>query len=213
MDILDARFHNALENGPSFTLSSRIYRTIWSIVWLMLASWTPPPFKSWRRLLLRIFGAKMAEGSGVYPTARVWDPRNLQMGAYSCLGHRVICYSMARITLGRYALASQGAHLCAGSHDINDPHFQLLARPIVIGDRAWIAADAFVGPGVTIGEGAVLGARAVTFANLPPWSVSVGNPARFVKMRVPPGSPVPSSDCSAGARWNDAPVVATHQTI
>jgi putative colanic acid biosynthesis acetyltransferase WcaF len=91
---------------------------------------------------------------------------------------------MARISMGRYALASQGAHLCAGTHDIGDPNFQLRARPIVIGERAWIAADAFVGPGVTVGDGAVLGARAVAFSDLPPWSVSVGNPARFLKMRA-----------------------------
>ena len=91
---------------------------------------------------------------------------------------------MARIRFGQYSLASQGAHLCAGTHDIADPNFQLMARPIVIGERAWIAADAFVGPGVTIGEGAVLGARAVAFSDLPPWSVSIGNPAHVVKMRV-----------------------------
>ena len=203
MAILDAKLHNALANGPSFTLSNRTYRTIWSLVWLVLASWTPPPLRSWRRLLLRSFGAKMAKGSTVHGTARIWDPRNLEMDAYSCIGPRVVCYAMARISMGPYALASQGAHLCAGTHDIDDPHFQLLARPIVVGERAWVAADAFVGPGVTIGEGAVLGARAVTFSDLPPWSVFVGSPARFVKMRVPAQTSVPPVRMMSSAQRPD----------
>jgi putative colanic acid biosynthesis acetyltransferase WcaF len=204
-DILDATLHKALLNGPSFTLSNRVYRAIWSIVWLTLASWTPPPFKVWRRLLLRIFGARMEKGSSVYPTARIWDPRNLEMGPYACIGPRVICYSMARITMGRYAVASQGAHLCAGTHDINGPDFQLIARPIFIGERAWIAADAFVGPGVTVGPGAILGARAVAFSDLPPWSVFVGNPARFAKVRMPLSASVPvgAADIAASLSHQD----------
>lgn len=106
------------------------------------------------------------------------------MSDYACLGPDVNCYCMAKITLGSHALASQGAHLCAGSHDIADPHFQLLAKPITIEPNAWIAAEAFVGPGVTVKEGAVLGARGVTFKSLEPWTVYTGNPASPVKPRV-----------------------------
>jgi putative colanic acid biosynthesis acetyltransferase WcaF len=91
---------------------------------------------------------------------------------------------MAKIRLDDYAMVSQGAHLCAGSHDISDPYFQLIVRPIVLGERAWIAAEAFVGPGVTVGKGAVLGARGVAFSDLPPWTVSVGNPSRVLKERA-----------------------------
>jgi putative colanic acid biosynthesis acetyltransferase WcaF len=90
---------------------------------------------------------------------------------------------MAAITLGQYATVSQGTHLCAGSHDINDENFQLIARPIDIGDYAWIAAEAFVGPGVVIGTGAVVGARCVVFSRLEPWTVYIGNPAEAVKAR------------------------------
>jgi putative colanic acid biosynthesis acetyltransferase WcaF len=79
--------------------------------------------------------------------------------------------------LGAYAVISQGAYLCAGTHDVDDPNFQLTTRPISIGERAWIAADAFVGPGVRVGEGAVLGARGVAFKDLEPWTIYAGNPA------------------------------------
>jgi putative colanic acid biosynthesis acetyltransferase WcaF len=108
------------------------------------------------------------------------------MGNYAVLGPRVICYSMAEISLGEYVVVSQGAHLCAGTHNIDDPSFQLLARPIVIGCGAWIAAEAFVGPGVTVGEGAVLGARGCAMRDLDPWTVYSGNPATPRRQRKKP---------------------------
>ena len=79
---------------------------------------------------------------------------------------------------------SQRAHLCAGTHDHTDPALPLLKTPIIVGDQAWICADSFVGPGVSIGEGAVVGARAVAVKNVDPWLVVVGNPARPVSKRV-----------------------------
>ena len=105
------------------------------------------------------------------------------MSDRSLLAERVNCYNMAPISLGERALVSQGAHLCAGSHDIRTRDFQLIAKPIHIGADVWIAAEAFVGPGVDIGEGSVLGARAVAFKSLEPWGVYAGNPAQFIKRR------------------------------
>lgn len=183
-DILDAKTENTWEGGKSFTLSHRLYRVLWWMVWALFASWTPPPWHRWRRLLLVAFGAKVARTAGVYPSASVWFPANLEMGEFSFLGPKVNCYCMDRVTVGDYALVSQGAHICAGSHDISDPNFQLVSRPIVIESQAWIAAEAFVGPGVIIGEGAVLGARGVAFNSLERWTVYVGNPAKRVKDRV-----------------------------
>jgi putative colanic acid biosynthesis acetyltransferase WcaF len=174
---------NPLQGGPSFSFSNRLFRAVWSVVWFVFASWTPPLLHSWRRFLLRRFGAKIAESALVYGSARIWYPPNLEMAEHSCLGPRVNCYCMGKISLGAYALASQGAHLCAGAHDIDDPYFQLTTKPITIGARAWIAAEAFVGPGVTVGEGAVLGARGVAFKDLAPWCVYMGNPAREIRKR------------------------------
>ena len=183
MSILNASDHKPSDGGPSFSIAHRTYRALWTVAWLTLASWTPPVFNPWRRILLKAFGARVAATARVHASARIWYPRNLEMGEHACLGPRVDCYSMARITLEAYALASQGAHLCAGTHDIDDADFQLRAVPIRIGRKAWIAAEAFVGPGVTVGEGAVLGARAVAFSNLAPWTVYAGNPAREIRKR------------------------------
>jgi putative colanic acid biosynthesis acetyltransferase WcaF len=183
MTLLDARASNPIAGGPSFSLKNRIIRLVWNFTWLLLASWTPPMMRSWRRFLLRLFGAKVAPTANVYSSARVWLPSNFEIGEYACIGPHVNVYSMAKITLEERALVSQGAHLCAGTHDIEDEHFQLKTRPITLGARAWIAAEAFVGPGVSVGEGAVLGARGCAFRNLEPWTVYAGNPAQVLRQR------------------------------
>jgi putative colanic acid biosynthesis acetyltransferase WcaF len=102
---------------------------------------------------------------------------------------------MAPVILGTRVVVSQGAHLCTGSHDYQTDNFQLFARPIVIGADAWICAEAFLAPGVSIGNGAVIGARAVVTRDQPAWTVSSGNPCRPIKLRTPPSyalnSPLP----------------------
>lgn len=183
MEPLDAKVASSVFGAPSFSLANRMVRAVWSVTWLFLASWTPPPMHGWRRFLLRLFGARIAPTARVYRSTTVWLPSNLEMGAYAVLGPDVTCYCQAPILLGDFAQVAQGCHLCAGTHDVDDPNFQLITKPIVIGKRAWIAADAFVGPGVTVGEGAVLGARGVTFKNLEPWTIYAGNPVRALRRR------------------------------
>jgi putative colanic acid biosynthesis acetyltransferase WcaF len=182
-DPLDSRQSNSVLGHPSFSLSNRLLRAMWSITWLLLASWTPPPLHPWRRFLLRLFGAQIASTARIYGSSRIWYPPNLEMGAYSVLGWNTICYCQDKITLKDFANVAQWSHLCAGTHDIDDPGFQLITKPILIERHAWIAADAFVGPGVTLGEGSVLGARGVAFKDLEPWTVYAGNPAKIVRKR------------------------------
>lgn len=182
-DIIDATKADPFAGAPSFSLSNRLQRYLFQIVWALLASWTPPPFRSWRLWLLRCFGARIDRTANVYGSARIWLPRNLSMEAYATLGPGVHCYSMGPISLGRYAVVSQRAHLCAGTHDIHNSHFQIKTYPISIGASAWICAEAFVGPGVTVGQGAVLAARGAAFSNLDPWTVYRGNPALAINKR------------------------------
>jgi putative colanic acid biosynthesis acetyltransferase WcaF len=184
MSLLDAKQSRPLEGGPSFSLAHRVLRAIWSVVWLLLASWTPPPLHRWRGWLLRCFGANVHSNARVYGTARIWYPPNLTMHAHAVLGPGANCYCMDRITIGQKAVISQGVQLCGGTHDISDPDFHLVARPIDIGARAWIAAEAFIGPGVTVGEGAVIGARTVLFRDAEPFGVYAGNPAVLIKPRI-----------------------------
>jgi putative colanic acid biosynthesis acetyltransferase WcaF len=183
MEILDASLTRPTEGGPTYSLANRAFRGFWILTWALLASWTPPPLNRWRLFLLRLFGAKVAPDSFVYSSVRIWYPPHLELGRHALLGPQTTAYCVEKIILRDYAVVSQGSHLCTAGHDIEDVNFQTVARPIVIGRRAWVAAEAFVGPGVAIGEGAVLGARGCTFRDLDPWTVYAGNPARAIKPR------------------------------
>jgi putative colanic acid biosynthesis acetyltransferase WcaF len=97
----------------------------------------------------------------------------------------VTLYCLGPVSIGARVTISQGAHLCAGSHDLTRRSMPLLRPPITIADDAWICADAFVGPDVTVGEGAILGARGVALRPLDPWTIHAGNPAVPVRPRPP----------------------------
>ena len=184
MMVLDARKFRPLEGGPSFCIWNRAFRLLWQIAWLVLAAWTPPPMRAWRRRVLMLFGADLAPKADVRASARIWFPPHLRMGPCAVIGPGVICYNMAPVTIGARVVVSQRAHLCTGSHDLADPDFQLIAKPITFDDHVWIAAEAFVGPGVHAGEGAVLAARGAAFRNLEAWSVHQGNPAQPIRRRA-----------------------------
>lgn len=171
--------------GPSFSLRNRMARVLWDLAWLLLFRFSPRPFHAWRRLILRLFGARIAQGCHIYPNVRIWAPWNLTCHEQAGVADGVILYSQAPITLGARSVISQGAHLCTGSHDYNSPLFTLFAKPIVIGDHAWVAAECFIHPGVTVGEGAVIGARSVVTRDMPAWTVCTGNPCKPRKPRTP----------------------------
>ncbi len=181
--ILDAYTARTLKGGPSFTARLRLTRLLFMITWFLCASWTPPALRGWRRIVLNAFGAKLARGANVYSSCRIWHPARLIMGPYSTLGPRVTCYNQAEVTLEAFAIVSQDATLCAGTHDYNDPEFQLITRPITLQAHSWVAAEAFVGPGVCVGTFAVLGARGVAMRDLAPHTIFSGNPAVAIKKR------------------------------
>lgn len=179
---LDARAGKN-ESGASFSLQNRIERTVFIVTWAILAAWTPPQMHRWRCIILRLFGAQIGHGVRIYGTTKIWLPANLTIGNESIIGPRVRIYNQGHITVGSSVVISQGSHLVASTHDVSDPLFQLVIRPVCIEDRSWIAADAFVGPGVTVGECAILGARGVAVRNLEPFGIYGGNPAKFIKFR------------------------------
>ncbi len=170
-------------HAPAFSLANRLVRLIWSVTWLLLCRFTPPFFWAWRRTVLRMFGARIGAGARIYGSVRIWLPGNLDIGAGSMLGRDVNCYNQGQIDIGKDVVVSWHATLCSSTHNVEDPAFPLVCRPIRIEDQAWIAAEAFVGPGVTIGEGAVLGARAVAMRDLDPWAYHSGNPSKRLKDR------------------------------
>ncbi len=169
--------------GPSFGLSTRLLRILWIFCWLLLCRWTPPPLHRWRALVLRAFGAKLGKQTHIYASAQIWAPWNLTVDDQVGIGPKTMIYSQGKISIGARAVISQGSHLCAGTHDYNDPGFRLITKPIVIGADCWIAAEAFIHPGVTLGEGCVVGARSVVTSDLPEWSICSGFPAKVLRER------------------------------
>lgn len=141
-------------------------------------------FSQFRILLLKIFGADIEWGIEIYSSVDIFAPWNLSIGKYSCIGPNTTIYNKAPIVIGENCVISQGAYLCTASHDISKKSHDLITKPIIIKNRAWVAAEAFVGMGVTIGEGAVVGARAAVFKDVEPWTVVGGNPAKVIKKRV-----------------------------
>ncbi|MFM8331384.1 MAG: hypothetical protein ACKN9T_06820 [Candidatus Methylumidiphilus sp.] len=165
-------------------MKNRLARMLWKLVWLSLYRLSPRPLHGWRCFLLRRFGAKIGKGAHPYPSAKIWAPWNLTMHDYSCLADDVDCYCVAPITIGAHSTVSQYSYLCSASHDYRQAHMPLITSPIHIGNKVWVAADVFVGPGVHIGDGAVVAARASVIKDVAAWTVVAGTPAQFVKTRV-----------------------------
>ena len=180
---LDARRSRAIEGGASFSLGNRLARVVWGLAWLLLARFTPPPLHGWRRLVLRAFGARIGRGARVHGSVSIWLPRNLELGEHVLVGPGARLYNQGAIAIGAWSVISQRAHLCASTHVVDNPAFQLVLRPIAVGERCWIAAEAFVGPGVTMADGAVLAARGALFDDAQADGIYRGNPAGLVRNR------------------------------
>ena len=165
-----------------------VLRGIWLVVENTLFRWSPRPFHAWRAWLLRCFGATISDLAKVvvFPTVTVHFPWKLILEPRSMLGPHVRVYNSAPIRLGYGANVSQFTHLCAGSHDYLQWRLPTTFGPIVVGANAWLGAEVFVGPGVEIGELAVVGARSVVIADLPARKVCVGHPCRPIKDRSEP---------------------------
>jgi putative colanic acid biosynthesis acetyltransferase WcaF len=163
-------------------------RLLWAIVQSSIFRWSPRPFHAMRANLLRLFGAEIPEPANVvvFPTVRVVFPWRLSLAPHSMVGPRVALYNLGHIAVGRGANISQDCHLCTGTHDYTRWSMPLVTKPIVIGENAWLGAQVFVGPGVTIGELCVVGACSVVVRDLPSKTVCAGNPCRVLKERTPP---------------------------
>lgn len=177
-----------------WSLRDKIMRVLWMIVGTLLFRPSFHNWYGWRNLVLRMFGAKIARGVRIRPSVSIEIPWHVDIGEGTVIGDYAILYSLGRITVGPHVVLSQYSHLCAGTHDHTDPAFPLLRPPIRIGSDVWIAADAFVGPGVTVGDRAIIGARATVVRDIPPGVVVAGNPARVVKDRIPRSQPAQVQD-------------------
>ena len=168
----------------SFSFSNKIARVLWNFCyWIVFRPVGLEIFRPWRSFVLRSFGAKIGENSNVRASVEIWAPWNLEIGNSVSIGPEVILYNQGKIIVGNETIISQKTYLCASSHDFRKENFPLIKKPIRIGSHVWIAADAFVGPGVLIENGAVVGARSAVFKDVAPWTIVGGNPANYIKNR------------------------------
>lgn len=168
---------------PALSLKQRCARFLWLICWYMFYRFSPRPFHLWRAMLLRLFGASMGRNCHFYPTSRVWAPWNLICEDQVTAGDGAEIYNPALVRLNSHAILSQNSYVCGASHDFDDPSFPLVEFAMEIGRYAWVCARACVGPGVNIGDGAVLGLASVATRDLEPWGIYAGVPAVKVKNR------------------------------
>ena len=167
----------------AWTTRQKVARLAWGATQLTLFRLSFHDWYRWRAWLLRRFGATVGNNVRVRRTVRVEIPWHLSLGDDVIVGDGVILYALGPITVGPRTMLSQHAHLCAGSHDYRYPEFPLLRPPITVGTDCWVAADAFVGPGVTIGDRAIVGARSAVFKDVPAGVIVGGNPARVINRR------------------------------
>lgn len=156
----------------------------WWIVQSTLFACSPQFAYKWRNALLRLFGAKIGKNVIVRPSVRTTYPWKLTIGDNAWVGDNVELYTLGEITIGKDAVVSQRSYLCTGSHDHKSEAFDIYAKPVVIEDEAWVATDVFIAPGVTIGKGAVVGARSSVYKNMPSGMICTGSPAKPVKPRL-----------------------------
>lgn len=168
---------------PNFRGKSKIVVQLWWFVQALFFNCSPQAMYGWRRFLLRIFGARIGKGVVIRPSVKITYPWKLVIEDYSWIGDDVVLYTLGSITIGKHSVVSQRSYLCTGSHDYNRIDFPIYQKPIVVESECWIATDVYVGPGVTIGHGSIVGARSSVFKNIPERKICYGNPARVIKKR------------------------------
>jgi putative colanic acid biosynthesis acetyltransferase WcaF len=157
--------------------AGRIKESLW-ILCKCLFFLNPFPWPSSLRVfLLRLFGARLGSNIVIRSGVNISFPWRFTAGNHVWLGEDVSILSLAPVTLGSHVCISQRSFLCTGSHAWKNDTFDLLTLPITVEDQVWIAAQAFIGPGVRIGQGSIVGAGTVLMKTLPPDSVAKGNPA------------------------------------
>jgi len=167
----------------SYSIWNRTARVSWKFIYLLFFRFTPRPMHPWRSFILRMFGAKLGPNCHIYPKAQIWAPWNLICADQVTFADGAVIYNPQPMRFGSHAIISQEAYLCGATHDYNSPEFPLIASEMTFGAYSWICAKAIVGPGVHVGDGAVLGLGSTAVKALDPWTVYAGAPAIARKER------------------------------
>lgn len=157
---------------------------LWWLIQASLFRLSPQFMYGWRRFLLRLFGAVIGKNVIIRPTVRITYPWKVSIGDHSWIGDDVVLYSLGQIEIGSNTVISQKSYLCTGSHNYLENNFPIYTNKIIIRNECWLATDVYVGPGVEIGTGTIVGARSSVYKNLPAMKICYGNPAIPIKNRI-----------------------------
>ncbi|MBE9490588.1 MAG: colanic acid biosynthesis acetyltransferase WcaF [Bacteroidetes bacterium] len=171
-----------LPNG--FRGRSALVVQLWWLVQSTLFSMSPQFMFGWRRFLLKLFGMQIGKAVLIRPTVRVTYPWKVKVGDRVWIGDHVELYSLGEIEIGNDVVISQKSYLCAATHDYTKSSFGIIDKKITIKDQVWLATDVFVAPGITIGQGALIGARSSVFSDMPEGMICVGSPTKPIKLRI-----------------------------
>ena len=173
-----------LFDNPEFDRGrSKWVELLWLVVRAILVeSWIP--LSSIKVGALRLFGAKIGRGIVDKPQVRVRFPWVLEIGEHSWIGEDVWIDNLATVKIGPHCCLSQGVYLCTGSHNWSKQTFDLITRPITIDDQVWLCAKSSIGPGVHVGQGAVLTMGGIAMSDLETWVVHSGIPAKAMRKRT-----------------------------
>lgn len=180
MSNLDIKANRA---SSKYSRKELFFRLLWGGGKLIFRL-TPRPCFGLRRAILRIFGAKIGLNVNIYPSAFIYYPWNLEVGDDSSIGEWALVYNLGKISVGERTTISQRVHLCAGTHNYQDPAMPLIKSEISVGDEVWVCADAFVGPSVKIARRAIVAAASVVIKDVGEELIVGGNPSRVIKSRV-----------------------------
>ncbi len=175
---------SAFRLPPGFRGRSSWQVQLWWLVAATLFRGSPQFLYGFRRWLLRCFGARIGHGVIIRPSARITYPWKLTIGDHAWVGDDVVLYTLGEIDIEHDVVVSQGSYICAADHDYLAVDFTIRARSVRICREAWVASRVFVGPGVTIGEGAVIGACSSVFTDMPARMICLGTPCAPRKPRI-----------------------------
>jgi len=154
-------------------------------LWLLVRViffWPPIPWpSSLRSAILQNFGAKIGTRVIIRHGVMIHFPWKLEIGDHVWIGEDAKILNLAEVVIGSHVCISQEAYLCTGSHDFKSENFDLVVNPIRVGDGSWIAARAFIAPGVNIGSGCMIGAGSVVTRSVERGQFAAGNPARVIR--------------------------------
>ncbi len=189
----------------------RLFSKRWAKVWgkraFNLIGLLAILIRVWR---YKIKGAEIGKLTIISRNKQNFSVRGLTVGSRTFIGSGVVLMLHAKITIGNNVAINDNVQLLTGSHMPCDTDWLMFGKPIVIGDYAWIASNAIVLPGISIGKGSVVGAGSVVTKDVPSYSVVGGNPAKIIGQRNPKLSYSPVDFSAPFEAWLGRPTLSPH---